>query len=41
MDAVDVDAAVRRAIGSAGPALGDVALNQFHADFTREYSIPK
>jgi hypothetical protein len=22
-----------------GPALGDVALNQFHADFTREYPI--
>ena len=24
-----------------GPALGDVTLNQFHADFTREFEIPE
>lgn len=26
---------------SLGPALGDVTLNQFHADFTREFVIPE
>src|SRR5436190_22449869 len=27
--------------GFLGASLGDVALNQFHADFTREYVIPE
>ena len=27
--------------GLLGPLLGDVALNQFHADFTREFLIPE
>ncbi|HEY1911533.1 MAG TPA: outer membrane beta-barrel protein [Vicinamibacterales bacterium] len=28
-------------LGSLGPSLGDVTLNQFHADFTREFVIPE
>ena len=28
-------------LGFVGPSLGDVALNQFHADFTREWFIPE
>jgi hypothetical protein len=28
-------------LGFVGPALGDVTLNQFHADFTREFPIPE
>ncbi len=28
-------------LGSVGASLGDVTLNQFHADFTREFVIPE